>query len=100
MRLIMTFPGLMGFKLLNRVSSKDSTAIRRGSFRFSLRRRSRLLREETRNAQNGDACAVLRPGRAGDGQSAEARTSKEVVSALRAIVDDLDHSTLSLHSAT
>ncbi|KAK2556032.1 hypothetical protein P5673_022033, partial [Acropora cervicornis] len=83
-----------------RVSSKDSTAIRRGSFRFSLRRRSRLSREDTRNSQNGDACDVLRPRRAGDGQSAEARTSKEVGSALRAIGDDLNNSTLSLHSAT
>lgn len=99
-RVLMTFTGFMGFKLFKRVTSKDSTAIRRGSFRFSLRRRSRLSREDTRNSQNGDASDVLRPRRAGDGQSAEARTSKEVGSALRAIGDDLNNSTLSLHSAT
>ena len=96
----MTFTGLMGFKLLKRVSSKGSAPIRRRSFRFSLRRRSQSFREDERNAQNGNVRVVLRPRRAGDGQSAEARTSKEIGSALRAIGDDLNNSTLSLHSAT
>ena len=42
----------------------------------------------------------LRPRRAGESQSAEARTSREIGSALREIGDELNNSTLSLHTTT
>ena len=50
--------------------------------------------------ENGDVRNFLRPRRAGEGQDAEARTSKEVGSALRAIGDELNSSALSLHCET
>ena len=83
--------GFMGLnKLFRRTDSKPQT--RRRSFSF-LRRRSRS-REEMKNEN------CLRPRRAGESQSAEARTSREIGSALREIGDELNNSTLSLHTTT
>lgn len=98
-----TFADFMGFKLFRRLSRRSTASRqehRRRSFRLSLRRRSRSSRDETGNMENGDVRNFLRPRRAGEGQDAEARTSKEVGSALRAIGDELNSSALSLHCET
>ena len=86
---IIHLAGLMGFKLFKKTDSKSET--RRRSFSF-LRRRS-CSREERRSEN------FLRPRRTGEGQSPEIRTSQEVASALRKIGDELNNSTLSLHTA-
>ena len=86
---IIHLAGLMGFKLFKKTDSKSET--RRRSFSF-LTRRS-CSREERRSED------LLRPRRTGEGQSPEVRRSQEVASALRKIGDELNNSTLSLHSA-
>ena len=80
------------FKYFKR-TNKPSAQTRRKSFNFLIRKKETSPEE----ARNGD---FLRPRRAGEGQSPEARTSKEIGATLREIGDELNNSTLSLHSAT
>ncbi|KAL9986358.1 hypothetical protein ACROYT_G000497 [Oculina patagonica] len=89
--------GLMGFRFFRRTDNTSEPQPRRRSSIFRRRSRHSGGSREERSTQNENNLTVQRP----IGQCCkELRRSREIGEALRAIGDDLNNSTLSLHSAT